>query len=63
MYRAWAPGEPHSKKNDEDCVVLNSHHKWQVVKCNKKLPFICELSPRGPFQLCSNNSQSKYLHI
>ncbi|XP_075213656.1 uncharacterized protein LOC142319867 [Lycorma delicatula] len=58
MYRAWAPGEPHSKNGDEDCVVLNSQQKWQLVKCNKKLPFICELSPNGPFQLCSNTSQN-----
>ncbi|XP_039281011.1 uncharacterized protein LOC111056023 isoform X2 [Nilaparvata lugens] len=55
QFRAWAPGEPHSRK-DDDCVVINPRFTWQVVPCSKKLPFVCEILPGGPLHICSANS-------
>lgn len=47
-FRAWGPGQPRSKRNDEDCVVLDAERTWKVVNCKKKLPFLCEIYPEGP---------------
>lgn len=48
-YRAWGLGEPKSRRKEEDCVVIDARRRWKVVDCSKKLPFICELLPKGPF--------------
>ncbi|KAK9510043.1 hypothetical protein O3M35_004916 [Rhynocoris fuscipes] len=50
-YRAWAPGEPKPKDN-ANCVVLTSSMLWKVSTCDKELPFICELTPNGPYRPC-----------
>lgn len=50
-YRAWAPGEPRNVTGNEDCVVINDRRNWRVVPCSRRLPFICEILPRGPFPI------------
>lgn len=48
-FRAWGPGEPKRGRRKEKCVVIDAERNWKVVNCSKKLPFICELLPKGPF--------------
>lgn len=50
-YRAWAPGEPRSRRKSDDCVVIDGQRGWRVVNCARRLPFICELIPKGPFPI------------
>ncbi|KAK6618891.1 hypothetical protein RUM44_003272 [Polyplax serrata] len=50
-YRAWGLGEPKGRRQEEDCVVIDAGRNWKVVDCSKRLPFICELLPKGPFPI------------
>ncbi|KAI5705203.1 hypothetical protein M8J75_012966 [Diaphorina citri] len=50
--QAWAPNHPRSKYKTEDCVVLTTDKNWKVVNCTQTMPFLCELMPRGPHNLC-----------
>uniref|UniRef100_T1HFU0 C-type lectin domain-containing protein n=1 Tax=Rhodnius prolixus TaxID=13249 RepID=T1HFU0_RHOPR len=50
-YRAWAPGEPKPKENAK-CVTLTSKMQWKITSCSRELPFLCELSPNGPYRPC-----------
>nr|CAD7430305.1 unnamed protein product [Timema monikensis] len=44
-YRAWAPGEPRDRREDDDCACVDSKQQWRIVRCADKLPFLCELLP------------------
>lgn len=48
---AWAPGEPRSRSDNEDCVTVDSSRHWRVHSCDERMPFICEILPNGPFNL------------
>ncbi|XP_014253174.1 uncharacterized protein LOC106668713 [Cimex lectularius] len=51
QYRAWAPGEPKPTK-EERCGVVTPNRQWKAVPCKKRFPFICEISPSGPYRPC-----------
>uniref|UniRef100_A0A8D8QDW3 Collectin-11 n=2 Tax=Cacopsylla melanoneura TaxID=428564 RepID=A0A8D8QDW3_9HEMI len=51
-WRAWAPNQPRSKYKTEDCVVLTTDRNWKVVNCTQQMPFLCELQPGGPYNIC-----------
>lgn len=59
QFRSWAPGEPRAKRENEDCVVLDSRQAWRVVSCQTKLPFICELLPNGSSVYEHNNTTNR----
>ncbi|XP_035663683.1 lactose-binding lectin l-2-like [Branchiostoma floridae] len=49
-YRPWCPGQPNNMKihgSDEDCVSTyhTSHCKWNDLRCDLKLPFVCQVTP------------------
>lgn len=48
-YRAWAPANPKPIGRNYSCVAIDVNKMWHAVKCNKKLPFLCELYPFGPW--------------
>ena len=50
-YRAWGLGEPKNRRKEYDCVALDNNNNWQVMDCSRKLPFICEILPKGPFPI------------
>ncbi|KAI8516822.1 hypothetical protein Bbelb_054030 [Branchiostoma belcheri] len=52
-YTSWAPGEPNTQDEKEDCAnYFNSNNeaanKWNDDNCNKPFPFICQVDIGRP---------------
>ncbi|XP_017070110.2 uncharacterized protein LOC108107205 [Drosophila eugracilis] len=45
LYRAWDAGHPRlgQELTNASCVALTPQGTWQTLKCERELPFICEI--------------------
>ena len=41
-YTDWADGQPNNLKGKESCVALNSDYRWDDIKCELKLEYLCQ---------------------
>ena len=45
-YKNWRPNKPNNSGKSEDCAHMY-HGKWNDLRCNYKLSFVCEKPPPG----------------
>ncbi|XP_078573406.1 uncharacterized protein LOC144860153 [Branchiostoma floridae x Branchiostoma japonicum] len=42
-YSNWRPGEPNNVASAEDCVVFGTHARWNDLRCDESVGFICQI--------------------
>ncbi|KAI3360773.1 hypothetical protein L3Q82_013007 [Scortum barcoo] len=45
-FRNWLPGEPNNSGGDQHCANENTEHKWDDLRCDTLLTFICHDDPK-----------------